>query len=216
VTRTRQIPRSEIPPSVVPVYDRIFGDRDPVAEPGTSTGTPGNWWTVFAQAPDLLDHMGAGFDLFFSTDRVLSPAVRELAITRAAFLVGSQFVFSQHCKAARHHGLAPELVDAIPTWPIHDVWTPLHRAVLAYTDEVVRDGRVQDLTFDALRPELSEVAIIELTYAIVTYQAHATMCRALRLEYDDVDERVVEVPAPSGGDLDVMGAIAVRVDKTTA
>jgi alkylhydroperoxidase family enzyme len=214
VTRTRQIPRSEVPANVLPVYERLFGDRDPVAEPGTSTGTAGNWWTVFAQAPDLLDHMGAGFDLFFSTDRELAPAVRELAITRAGFLVGSQFVFSQHCKAARHHGLAAELVDAIPAWAVADVWTPLQRAVLAYTDEMVLGhGRVQDATFDALRPELSEVALIELTYAIVTYQAHATMCRALRLEYDDIDERVVEVAAPGGGDLDVMGAIAVRVEK---
>ncbi len=25
---------------------------------------------------------------------------------------------------------------------------------------------------------------------------HATISRALRLEYDDVDERVVEIPAP--------------------
>ena len=29
-------------------------------------------------------------------------------------------------------------------------------------------------------------------------EMHATMCRALRLEYDDVDERLVEVPVPSG------------------
>jgi hypothetical protein len=28
---------------------------------------------------------------------------------------------------------------------------------------------------------------------------HAIMCRALRLEYDDVAERLVEIPAPEGG-----------------
>jgi hypothetical protein len=33
---------------------------------------------------------------------------------------------------------------------------------------------------------------------------HATMSRALRLEYDDVDERVVEIAAPSGSSNDVM------------
>jgi hypothetical protein len=38
---------------------------------------------------------------------------------------------------------------------------------------------------------------------------HATICRALRLEYDDVDERIVEVPAPGqgGAAFDVMGQI---------
>ena len=36
---------------------------------------------------------------------------------------------------------------------------------------------------------LSEEEILELTYVTLTYELHATMCRALRLEYDDVDER---------------------------
>ncbi len=55
-------------------------------------------------------------------------------------------------------------------------------------------------------PALSKVGtdeeILEFTYIICTYELHATICRALRLEYDDVDERVVEVPAPEreGGD----------------
>ena len=33
---------------------------------------------------------------------------------------------------------------------------------------------------------------------------HAVMSRALRLEYDDVDERIVEIAAPEGGSDDVM------------
>jgi len=38
---------------------------------------------------------------------------------------------------------------------------------------------------------------------------HATMCRALRLEFDDVEERVTEVPAPdaAGGAADVMSMV---------
>ena len=40
------------------------------------------------------------------------------------------------------------------------------------------------------------------------YDLHATMCRALRLEYDDVDERITEVPAPEGGGVaDVMSMV---------
>ena len=34
--------------SVLPLYDLMFGERDPVEQPGTAAGTPGNWWTVFA------------------------------------------------------------------------------------------------------------------------------------------------------------------------
>lgn len=211
MTRTRQIPRAEAPPSALPVYERLFGDRDPVVEPGTATGTPGNWWTVFAQTPQLLDHMVAGFALFNSPDRVLDPGLRELALTRTGFSAGSQFVFSQHCKAARNAGVSDEQVAAIPAWTTWDGWTAAERAVLAYADEVTLGrGRVADATWEALRAHLDEVACIELTYAVASYGLHATMCRALRLEYDDVDERIVEIAAPGQGDDDVMGTISMQ------
>lgn len=211
MTRIRQIPRSEAPPSVLPVYERLFGDRDPVAVPGTATGTPGNWWTVFAQTPALLDHMVAGFGLFSSPDRELPADLRELALTRTGFTAGSQFVFSQHCKAARRTGVTDEQLEALPTWALSEHFSATQRAVLAYTDELVlADGRVQDATFEALSAALTEPAIVELTYAVASYRLHALMCRALRLEYDDVDERIVEIAAPAGGSEDVMGTISMR------
>ena len=111
--RLRQVSRHDTTdPLVLQMYDFLFGDRDPVVEPGTATGTPGNWWTVFAQAPAVLDHMVAGFGLFSSPERELSPALRELALTRTGFAAQSQFVFSQHCKAARDCGFTEEQVKA--------------------------------------------------------------------------------------------------------
>src|ERR1041385_7135399 len=88
------------------MYKRLFGDRDPVAEPGTETGTPGNWWTVFANSPDVLEHACRGFALYASPDRKVKPKLRELGQTRAGWLVGSQFVFSQHCKSCRALGFS--------------------------------------------------------------------------------------------------------------
>ena len=71
------------------------------------------------------------------------------------------------------------------------------------------DGRVQDSTFAALREHLTDEAFLELTYAFATYGMHATICRALRLEFDDIDERVTEIAAPTdGGAVDVMGQIS--------
>ena len=55
---------------------------------------------------------------------------------------------------------------------------------------------MSDGTFEELKKDLSDEEILELTYITLTYELHATMCRALRLEYDDVPERVVEIPAP--------------------
>ena len=195
--RLRQVSRQEATPEVARMYDHLFGDRDPVAEPGTATGTPGDWWTVFALVPDVFKHAVDGFGVYLSGQRALAPKLRELGQTRAGYARGSQFVFSQHCKAARSVGLSDEQVAAIPAWSTADCFSPIERAVLAYTDALVRDGgRVPDALFAQLRAELSDEEILELSYVTLTYELHATLCRALRLEYDDVDERVVEVPIP--------------------
>ena len=61
--------------------------------------------------------------------------------------------------------------------------------------------------FDALRDGLDDTEILELTYITCTYDMHATMSRALRLEYDDVDDPITEVPAPEGAATDVMAAV---------
>lgn len=207
--RLRQVPRDQAHETARSVYRMLFGERDPVAEPGTETGSPGDWWTVFAGVPDCFDHAVAGFQFYRSPRRKLDPKLRELGQTRAGFARGSRFVFSQHCKASRSVGLREEQIQAIPSWAVADCFSPIERAVLAYTDCLVLDGgRVPDGVFAALRDELSDEEILELTYVTCLYEMHATMCRALRLEFDDVDERVSEVPAPGGGAAgDVMSVV---------
>lgn len=192
--RLRQVPRAEAAPSVLRLYDMLFGERDPVAEPGTATGTPGNWWTVFALVPDVFDHAVAGFALYRSPKRTIDAKLRELAMMRTGFARGSQFVFSQHCKAARSLGVPEAQIRGIPAWQTSDAYSALERAVLAYTDDLVlQGGRVSDDTFAALRAGLSDEQVLELTYITCTYDLHATMSRALRLEYDDRDEPIREI-----------------------
>jgi alkylhydroperoxidase family enzyme len=198
--RLRQVSRADAPDNVKEMYKALFGDRDPVEEPGTATGTPGNWWTVFALVPDCFDHAVRGFRFYRGDKRHISAKLRELGQTRAGYARGSQFVFSQHCKAMRSLGFSEEQIAAIPSWPAAACFTEIERLVLAYTDCLVLDGgRTPDGLFDALKKHLSDEAILELTYTTCMYEMHATMCRALKLEYDDVDERVKEVPAPGGG-----------------
>ena len=209
--RLRQVPRDEADDYVRKLYTALFGDRDPVDQPGTATGTPGNWWTVFALVPDAFRHTTEGFGFYRSDKRKPDPVLRELGQTRAGYAVGSRFVYSQHMKAARFAGLSEEQVQAIAHWQVADCFTPVQRAVLAYADALVlQHGRVPDGVFAALKAELSDEEILELTYVTATYIMHAVMSRALRLEYDDVDDPVTEVPAPEGATADVMGMVDRR------
>ena len=100
---------------------------------------------MFNIVPDAFKHTTEGFQFYRSPERVIDPKLRELGQTRAGYAVGSQFVFSQHCKASRDAGLSEEQVSAIPNWSVADCFSPTERAVLAYTDALVLEhGRVSD------------------------------------------------------------------------
>ncbi len=196
--RLRQISRSKATnKTILTYYDRLFGSRDPVSQPGTATGTRGDWWTVFALVPDIFEHAVSGFGLYRAPVRKLDPVLRELGQTRAGWARGCQFVFSQHCKSLRGLKVADDKIAAIPFWTVSKIFNEQERAVLAYTDcLVLAGGRVPEEVVQMLKSFLSDEEILELTYITCLYDMHAVMTKALRLEFDDRDDPIVEVAAP--------------------
>jgi alkylhydroperoxidase family enzyme len=197
--RLREIPRAEVTDDrILFFYNRLFGpDRDPAVDHGTATGSPGDWWTVFAQSPEVFRHAVRGFALYRNAE--LDPVLRELAQCRAGWARGSQFVFSQHCKQLRALEVPENKIGSVPHWQTAGCFSQLERAVLAYTDGLVLDGgRVHDGIFAVLRENLTDREVLLLTYITCMYEMHATMSRALHLEFDERPEPVVEVDAPEG------------------
>lgn len=206
--RLRQVPLAEADEKVaLPLYRQLFGTRDPVTEPGTATGTRGDWWSVFANSPDTLRHAAQGFAYYCAPERKLDPVLRELGQTWAGWATGSQFVFSQHCKSLRGLGVSEAKIEALPVWQTSEAFDAKERLVLAYADRLVcHGGRVPDALFAEVKAAFGDEEILELTYITCLYHMHAIMSRALRTEFDDRDDPVVEVPAPEGFDaLDFMG-----------
>lgn len=200
--RIKPVPRDKADPRVIPIYDLVFGPgRDPVASPGTATGTPGNFFTTWANAPAILAH----FQMLMPKadappdERApqIDPQLRALAACRTGYALQSKFVYSQNCKACRMAGVPEEKIAAVASWNMSDLFTPNERTVLAYVDaNVLERGRVSDRLIDALREMFSEEQLIGLSFTINFYAMHARSCRALQLEYDDVPERLTEIPAP--------------------
>lgn len=180
------------------MYDRKFPGRDPATEPGvTASGAPGNYEAVFAHSPDVLEHSVRGFYLKQTRKRKLPLRYMELAITRIGWACGCRWMFSEHSKILRGLGYPEEALAAVPSWQTSDRFDPAERAVLAYADAIALDhGRTPDALFDALKRHFDAEQIVELTYIASMFMMNAGMIRALRLEHDDYDERVVEMPSP--------------------
>ena len=87
--RLKGVSKKDTTGTIAKYYEALFGDKDPIEEPGTATGTPGNWWTIFARVPYIFEHATNHFGMFgmFSDKSVsqLDPKTRELGILRAGF-----------------------------------------------------------------------------------------------------------------------------------
>ena len=188
--RLNPIPYEDLPKDIQERLDSVFG---PQHDKGTTTGTPGNWWNVWGRVPEILP----AFSAYSYRNAPVDSKILELALVRTGYARASQFVFSQHCKAARREGVEEAKIAAVPYWTISDVFSDKERAVLAYVDgQILEGGRVHHRVFEALKKHFSDEEILVLTYHINMYQLHAVTTKALRLEYDDVPDRIVEIPAP--------------------
>ncbi len=79
-------------------------------------------------------------------------------------------------------------------------------------DLVLAGGRVADATFDALREHLTDEEILELTYITCMYEMHAIMSKALRTEFDDRDDPIVEIAGDEASLAVDVGAAISRED----
>jgi alkylhydroperoxidase family enzyme len=196
--RIRQVSLAEAAPEVRKIYQQVFGDRDPVAQPGTATGTPGDYWTTLALVPDVLKLSTEMLFTLLQPGRKLEPRYRELGILRTAIVGNSKFEFSQHLKVARSIGLPEEKLNAIKSWTTSGQFDDAERALMAATDELIGRNLVEDATFAALKRHFTDEQIVELFFVISTYRMHGLLVRALHLEFDnDTTTRMAEVPGPA-------------------
>lgn len=184
--RLGQVHRSDVSaPLVLAMYDHLFGDRDPVAEPGTADGTRGDWWTVVANSPAVMQHAVDGFLLYQSPDRALEPTLREVAQLRVGVAAESGFVAGQHRLALERLGVDPALVEAVAD-PERRPEDQAAAEVVDLVDAMVHGlGRVPDELFDPVRRRLGDEATLELCYITTMYLMHAVLSKVLETESDD-------------------------------
>jgi alkylhydroperoxidase family enzyme len=147
------------------------------------TGRIINLWKVMGHCPYVgLNFQRRGNSLLRGEE--LPAKLRELAVLRVGHLAQSEYEFKQHTPIALQSGVSQEQIDSIPDWVNSKHFEDEERAVLAYTDEVARDIKVRDDTFDRLSSFLSEHAIVELTTAIGYWGMAARILVALEVDLD--------------------------------
>jgi len=107
----------------------------------------------------------------------LDPVLRELAILRVGRLSRAAYEVFQHERIAREVGVGDDKIAALRDATIEAaVFNDHEKAVLRYTDDVVRNVKASDKHLKAVQAFLSPGAVVELTLTIGYYMM---VCRFL-------------------------------------
>ena len=115
----------------------------------------------------------------------LGGRLREIVIIRMGHLAQCDYVLRQHVPAlALADGLTLEECEALADWRGSRFFSPVERAILAYTDTMTREIAVPDAVFAEVRRHFDDREIVELTVLIGTYNMNARVLRALELDLE--------------------------------
>ena len=119
------------------------------------------------------------------TKQKLDAKLRELAILRVAKLSRAEYEWIQHVPIARQAGASEAQIDALRrSDPEADCFDPLDRAVLRFTDELVKDVAVSQGAFSAAAEQLSHREIVELILAVGFYMMLARLMETAEIDLD--------------------------------
>ncbi|HEY7267812.1 MAG TPA: carboxymuconolactone decarboxylase family protein [Solirubrobacterales bacterium] len=178
-------PEPRIPP--LPP-DRWDGDLKRILE-ATPSGIDrrlgdNNIFPTFAQHPDLF-RAWLPFGGFLLTAGKLSGRDRELLILRTAVNCRSSYEWGQHVRISVDGGIEREAVDRVLEGPDADGWSAHETALLRAADELHRDSRISDDTWEALAEAYDDQQLIEVAMVVGHYHMVAFALNSLGVELDE-------------------------------
>ena len=161
-------------PEVSPLVDQIIAERGSVL----------HLYQMLLQSPPVargwLNHLTG-----IRHNTSLDGNVREMVIMRIAVLNGAPYEADQHAPIALKEGMTQAQLDDLDAWAASSLFSPLERAVLAYTDAMTRDVQVPDVVFNEVRQHFDARQLVELTATIATYNMVSRFLEALQIHSHD-------------------------------
>jgi AhpD family alkylhydroperoxidase len=156
---------------------------------------------VMAHHPGILVAAGA-FELTFERARDVDVRLKELALVKAASLVGCRFCIDLGGALAQGHGIPEAKLLALPSYETSPVFTPLERRVLDYTVQMTETPSRPDAElFRQLQAELGVRALVELTAAIAWENFRARFNHAVGAQEEGYSEGMVCLLPPRSGEV---------------
>ena len=117
----------------------------------------------------------------------IPPREREIIALAVQHLERSKYEWAQHVEIAEDMGISRDKINAIDDGRFNaPVFNGREIAILAFTRQVVRAGRVDDYAFGALSAFYSSRQIVETIYTIGCYMMVVRVSEVAEIEVDAV------------------------------
>jgi alkylhydroperoxidase family enzyme len=204
-----------VPPATIPAATRASRARVPLDPPTGILGKILTWYAErrFGQVPEAMLAMAsnrkvlltqAGHELSLARWNALDPQLRALAEMAAASAIECSWCTDFGYYLAHSAGLDLVKIAAVPTWRTSNVFTDLERGVLEYAEAMTATPPTAgDDLVDALREEIGDAALVELTMMIAVENLRSRVNAALGLASQGFSEscRVpLRAVQPAAGD----------------
>jgi AhpD family alkylhydroperoxidase len=161
-------------PEAKPIVDRIVAERGSVL----------HLYQMLLHSPPV----ASGWLNYLTSIRQLSTlpaALRELVIMRVAVINGAPYEAEQHAPIALKEGVTQAQLDDLNQWEASTKFDATQRAVLAYTDAMTKNIQVPAEVFAAVKAQLTERLLVELTATVAAYNMVSRFLEAMQIHSHD-------------------------------
>jgi AhpD family alkylhydroperoxidase len=168
------------------------------------------WWSrrAYGDVPDPGLVMNHNRKVMFATVRnemriakwnALDPQLKTLAQLASAATIGCSWCVDYGYYAAHSEGQPVDKLKDVPRWRDSDVFTPVERDVLAYSEAMTATPpEVTDEMVDGLVARLGVPAVVELTMMVAVENQRSRFNSAMGLSSQRFSDRC-ELPPPTKG-----------------
>jgi 4-carboxymuconolactone decarboxylase len=112
----------------------------------------------------------------------LDPRVKALAVLAAAREACGHYVWTVNQRGAKEAGLTDDIIAAIHEYRAPVGLQPKDTVVVQFVQELLRQHRVSDATFEALRSQVGDSGVIDVLVVVGYYHSLAHCLQALDVE----------------------------------
>jgi 4-carboxymuconolactone decarboxylase len=120
----------------------------------------------------------------------LEARVREILILRIGWLTCAEYEFIAHVALGKKAGLSDAEIARIQRGPDAPGWTPLDADLVRAVDELHKDARIGDATYQRLSSHFNAQQLLDLVHVVGCYALLAMVLRTFRVQFEPSSERL--------------------------